>query len=123
MNSPQALITGNGDQRHTLVAVFLRGGADGLALVAPLEDDNYYKARPRIGIEKKEAVKLDGFFGLHPQLADLAPAFAEGELAIVHGAGTEDQSRSHFEAQDLMEHGGVVAGGWLGRFLRSRPVA
>jgi uncharacterized protein (DUF1501 family) len=121
MNNTQALITGNADQRQTLVVVFLRGGADGLALVAPLEDDNYYKARPRIGIQKKDAVKLDGFFGLHPQLADLARAFAEGDLAIVHGAGTEDQTRSHFEAQDLMEHGGIVAGGWLGRFLRARP--
>ncbi|MES2573007.1 MAG: DUF1501 domain-containing protein [Verrucomicrobiota bacterium] len=121
MNSPQALITGNGDQRQTLVAVFLRGAADGLALVPPIEDDNYYRARPRIGIAKKEAVRLDGFFGFHPQLAALAPAFASGDLAIIHGAGSEDQTRSHFEAQDLMEHGGVAAGGWLGRFLRARP--
>jgi uncharacterized protein (DUF1501 family) len=44
-------------------------------------------------------------------------------LAIIHGAGSEDQSRSHFEAQDLMEHGGLAAGGWLGRFLRARPEA
>jgi uncharacterized protein (DUF1501 family) len=121
MNAPQILITGNGDQRQTLVVIFLRGAADGLALVAPIEDDNYYRARPRIGIAKKDAVKLDGFFGFHPQLASLAPIFASGDLAIVHGAGSEDQSRSHFEAQDLMEHGGVAAGGWLGRFLRTRP--
>ncbi len=121
MNAPQALITGNGDARQTLIVVFLRGAADGLALVPPIEDDAYYKARPRIGIAKKDAVKLDGFFGLHPNLAALAPAFAEGELAIIHSAGSEDQSRSHFEAQDLMEHGGVAAGGWLGRFLRARP--
>lgn len=123
MNAPQALITGNGDAKQTLVVVFLRGGADGLALVPPIGDDNYFKARPRIAIERDEAVRLDGFFGLHPKLAELAPAFADGDLAIVHGAGSEDQTRSHFEAQDLMEHGGVVAGGWLGRFLRARPVA
>ena len=121
MNSPQALITGNGDARQTLVVVFLRGGADGLALVAPLEDDNYHKARPRIGVSRKEAAPLDGFFGFHPQLAPLASAFSEGELAIIHSAGSEDTTRSHFEAQDLMEHGGVAAGGWLGRFLRVRP--
>jgi uncharacterized protein (DUF1501 family) len=121
MSTPQALLTGQRDDRRTLVVVFLRGGADGLALVPPIADDNYHKARPRLGIEQKDAVALDGFFGLHPKLADLAPAYREGDLAIVHGAGSEDDTRSHFEAQDLMEHGGVVAGGWLGRFLRTRP--
>ena len=120
---PQALITGNGDQRRTLVVVFLRGAADGLALVPPIEDEHYYRARPRLGIAQKDAVRLDDRFGLHPRLAALMPAWREGELAIVHACGTEDQTRSHFEAQDLMEHGGVVAGGWLGRFLRSRPAA
>ncbi len=121
MNAPQAILTGNRDAQRTLVVIFLRGGADGLSLVPPVGDDNYYKARPRLGIAQKEAVALDGFFGLHPKLADLAPAWAEGDLAIVHGAGSEDDTRSHFEAQDFMEHGGVVAGGWLGRFLRVRP--
>ncbi len=119
----QALITGNGDQRQTLIVVFLRGAADGLALVPPLEDEHYYKARPRLGVAKKDAVRLDDRFGLHPKLQPLERAWREGELAIVHACGTEDQTRSHFEAQDLMEHGGVVAGGWLGRFLRTKPTA
>jgi uncharacterized protein (DUF1501 family) len=123
MNAPLAVISGNGDSRRTLVVVFLRGGADGLGLVAPLEDDNYYKARPRIGIPKKEAVPLDGFFGLHSEMSEFGRLFAEGDLTIVHGAGSEDKTRSHFEAQDLMEHGGVAAGGWLGRYLRVRPPA
>lgn len=121
--SPQALITGNGDQRRTLVVVFLRGAADGLALVPPLEDEHYYRARPRLGIARQAAVRLDDRFGLHPHLQPLEAAWREGELAIVHACGSEDQTRSHFEAQDLMEHGGVVAGGWLGRFLRARPAA
>jgi uncharacterized protein (DUF1501 family) len=123
MNAPLAVISGNGDARRTLIVIFLRGGADGLGLVAPLEDDNYYKARPRIGLSKKEAVALDGFFGLHPEMTEFGHVFAEGDLAIVHGAGSEDKTRSHFEAQDLMEHGGIAAGGWLGRFLRARPPA
>lgn len=41
----------------------------------------------------------------------------------MHAAGSEDETRSHFEAQDLMEHGGPVGGGWLGRFLRFRTGA
>jgi uncharacterized protein (DUF1501 family) len=116
----QLRLTGNGDERQTLVVVFLRGGADGLNLVAPLEDDGYYRARPRIAISKKDAVLLDGFYGLNPLLKKLEPAYQEGALAIVHAAGSEDGTRSHFEAQDLMEHGGLTAGGWLGRFLRAQ---
>src|SRR5439155_27330536 len=98
--------------------VFLQGGADGLNLVAPLEDDGYYRARPRIAISKQNALALDGFYGLNPLLKDLEPAYKEGALAIIHAVGSEDATRSHFEAQDLMEHGGPVGGGWPGRFLR-----
>lgn len=119
----QALITGQGDARRTLVVVFLRGAADGLALVPPVTDDHYHRARPRLGISAREAIRLDDRFGLHPKLQPLERAWRDGDLAIVHACGIEDDTRSHFEAQDLMEHGGVVAGGWLGRFLRTRPAA
>src|SRR5580693_7149939 len=120
MSDVQTFVTGNGDQQKTLVVVFLRGAADGLNLVAPLQDDGYYHARPRIAISKSEAVPLDGFYGLNPLLKPLANAYRDGALAIIHAAGSEDSTRSHFEAQDLMEHGGIVGGGWLGRFLRAQ---
>jgi uncharacterized protein (DUF1501 family) len=123
MSTPQAVITGEPDQQRTLIAVFLRGGADGLSLVPPLADDHYYKARPRLGIKAADALRLDDFFGLHPGLAPLESAWLEGDLAIVPACGSEDTTRSHFEAQDLMEHGGLTAGGWLGRFLRAAPLA
>ena len=67
-------ISGNRDDQRTLVVVFLRGAADGLTLVAPIEDDNYHKFRPRLAVQKKDAVMLDGFFGLHPNLRALEPA-------------------------------------------------
>jgi uncharacterized protein (DUF1501 family) len=120
MAEVQSYLTGNGDDQRTLVVVFLRGGADGLNLVAPLQDDGYYNARPRIAISRSKAVPLDGFYGLNPLLRPLEPAYRDGALAIIHAAGSEDSTRSHFEAQDLMEHGGLVGGGWLGRFLRAR---
>ena len=123
MNHTQTYISGNGDERRTLVVIFLRGAADGLHMVAPLGDDGYYRARPRIALSKSEAIRLDGFFGLHPRLSPLEGIYKDGKLAIVHAAGSEDNTRSHFEAQDLMEHGGVVAGGWLGRFLRTQTVS
>lgn len=119
---PKALgaVSGNGDDPRTLVVVFLRGAADGLTLVPPVEDAHYYGARPRLGVAKKDAVRLDGTLGLHPQLRPLERAYRDGQLAVIHAAGSEDESRSHFDAQDFMEHGGVAAGGWLGRFLRFR---
>lgn len=115
----QTHISANPGDRRTLIVVFLRGAADGLTLVAPLEDDNYHRFRPRLAVKKDEAIPLDGFFGLHANLKALEPAWKEGDLCIVHGAGGESDTRSHFEAQELMEHGGLTAGGWLGRFLRS----
>src|SRR5206468_9046413 len=59
-------------------------------------------------------------YGLNLLLQELEPAYKDGQLAIIHAAGSEDDTRSHFEAQDLMEHGGLVGGGWLGRFLRAQ---
>ena len=115
-----AALNGNGDDTRTLVVVFLRGGADGLTLVPPMADDNYYRSRPRISVSRGDALPLDGFFGLNSMLKPLKRVWDDGQLAIVHAAGSEDDSRSHFDAQDFMEHGGMAAGGWLGRFLRFR---
>lgn len=121
MANTTAYLNGNPEQPHALVVVFLRGGADGLNMVVPVEDDDYHRARPTIGIAKKETIDLDGFFALNPAMSPLYEPYAEGSLAIIHGAGSEDQTRSHFEAQDSMEHGGKVGGGWLGRYLRYSP--
>jgi uncharacterized protein (DUF1501 family) len=121
--SASANLSTNRDERRALVVVFLRGAADGLTLVAPVADDNYHKFRPRLAVKKSDAVPLDGTFGLHPNLRALESGWQEGDLAIIHGAGGESDTRSHFEAQDLMEHGGPTAGGWLGRFLRTRGPA
>jgi len=115
-----AIVGENRDTEETLIVVFLRGGADGLNLVPPLGDDDYYRARLAIGINSRDAVKIGDFFGLNPKLKDLGPLYSDGLMSIVHCAGSEDQTRSHFEAQDRMEHGGLVAGGWLGRYLLAR---
>jgi len=116
MQRLDAMQPGRADER-TLVVVFLRGGADGLTLVPPVADDAYHRARPVLRVRPDEALRLDDRFGLNPALAALLPHFREGRLAIVHGAGSDDTTRSHFEAQDRMEHGGDTGGGWLGRYL------
>jgi uncharacterized protein (DUF1501 family) len=119
-NTPKTYLNDSDRTERTLVVIFLRGGADGLSLVPPIGDDGYHNARSRIAVGEKEAFPLDGFFGLHPRMPELKPIYDAGELLVVHATGSEDSTRSHFEAQDLMEHGGQVAGGWLGRFLRYR---
>jgi uncharacterized protein (DUF1501 family) len=112
-----------GGRASSLVVVFLRGGADGLNLVVPREEKNYFFYRPTLAV--RDSLPLDGPFGLHPSLGALQPLFQEGRLAIVHAVGSDDDTRSHFEAQDLMERAGRpgdgVSGGWLARHLRSRP--
>jgi uncharacterized protein (DUF1501 family) len=102
-----------------LVVVFLRGGADGMTLVPPIGDDAYHRARPMLAVKREDASDLDGYFALHADLGPLLPRYRSGELGIVHGAGSEDDTRSHFEAQDTMEHGGAHGSGWLGRYLRA----
>ena len=106
-----------------LVVIFQRGAADGLNVVVPYREKNYYSMRPTIAIPANKVLDLDGFFGLHPSLAAFQPLYRAGHLAIVHAAGSPDMSRSHFDAQDYMESGtpGVksTADGWLNRALQS----
>lgn len=111
------VVSENRDLENPLIVVFLRGGADGLNLVAPVGDDDYFGARPTIGVSSRSALMLDDFFGFNPLMPNLARLYKEGMMSIIHCAGSEDQTRSHFEAQDIMDHGGKVAGGWLGRYL------
>lgn len=111
------------------VFVFMRGGADGLNLVAPYFEDGYHRARPALALKSPRAtgtgaraLDLDGRFGTHPALAPLHALFHEGRLGIVHACGSGDQSRSHFEAMSAMERGlpqqdTGVASGWIARHL------
>jgi uncharacterized protein (DUF1501 family) len=105
-----ALAAGGGARRKTIVVLFQRGACDGLNTVVPYGESAYRSLRPSIAIPPpsgghEAAVDLDGFFGLHPALGPLLPAWREGSLGIVHAAGSPDGTRSHFDAQDFMESG------------------
>src|SRR6266446_6076470 len=117
--------------KKQLVVLFQRGAADGLNIVVPFGEPNYYRLRPSIAIPQPKrgggdaAIDLDGFFGLHPSLAPLEPLFHKNQLAIVQAAGSPDPTRSHFDAQDFMESGtpGLKSteDGWLNRALETVP--
>ena len=114
-----------------LIAIFQRGAVDGLSMVVPHGDPDYYGARGSIAIARpapgaaETTVDLDGFFGLHPSLAPLKPLWDDRRLAVVHACGSTDTTRSHFDAQDYMESGtpGVKStpDGWLARGLAAMP--
>ena len=108
-----------------LVVIFQRGAADGLNIVVPYAEPQYYAMRPSINIPRKSVIDLNGFFGLHPSLSAFQPLWQQGYLAIVHAAGSPDTTRSHFDAQDFMETGTpgvkITEDGWLNRSLHSMP--
>jgi len=121
-------------RRKVLVAIFQRGAVDGLNMVVPFGEREYYAARPSIAVPRPNgarpddaAIDLDGFFGLHPRLAPLKPLWDARQLAVVHASGSPDSTRSHFDAQDYMETAtpGVKStqDGWLNRYLHAREHA
>jgi uncharacterized protein (DUF1501 family) len=127
----RAVAATTGTNKKKMVVLFQRGAMDGLNVVVPFGEPNYYQMRPTIAIPKPQhggldaALDLDGFFGLHPSLQPLMPLFRNDQLAIVQAVGSPDPSRSHFDAQDFMESGtpGVKAteDGWLNRAMQTIP--
>ena len=116
-----------GARTKRLVVIFQRGAADGLNIVVPHGERQYYAMRPNINIPRKSLYDLDGMFGLHPSLSPFLPLWEQRHLAIVHAAGSPDPTRSHFDAQDFMESGTpgvkVTEDGWLNRSLRELPLS
>lgn len=110
-----------------LIVLFQRGAVDGLNVVVPYREKNYYSMRPSIAIKQNEVLDLDGFFGLHPSMASFKPLYEAGHLAIIHAAGSPDMTRSHFDAQDYMESGTpgvkITEDGWLNRALQAQAPA
>src|SRR5262245_32120060 len=124
-----AYAAGEGRRSKKLVAIFQRGAVDGLSVIVPYGEADYYRARPSIAIARPRAgdsaaLDLNGFFGLNPRLAAFQPLWQRRELAIVHACGSPDSTRSHFDAQDYMETAtpGVKSteDGWLNRYLQAR---
>src|SRR5262245_41720768 len=114
-----------------LIAIFQRGAVDGLSMVVPFGENEYYRARPSIAIPRPGsgdggALDLNGFFGFNPRLQTLKALWDRRDLAIVHACGSPDATRSHFDAQDYMETAtpGIKStdDGWLNRYLQTRHI-
>jgi uncharacterized protein (DUF1501 family) len=123
--------------RDVVIAIFLRGGFDGLSAVVPYENA-YVTARPNTFVPRHDdlarpmnerCIFLDSpsngvSFGLNPNLSGLMTPYSEGKLLFIHASGSTDTSRSHFDAEKYMEAGQPLSvlnsfSGWLGRHLLS----
>lgn len=108
---------------HILVVVQLGGGNDGLNTVVPFGMDDYYKARPGIGIQARDALRLSGAdgVGLHPALRSLKDMYDNGMLAIAQGVGYPNPNRSHFKSMDIWQTADLAGtgDGWIGRYIDS----
>lgn len=93
-------------RRRRLVMVFLRGGLDGLSAIAPFADPAYARARGELALPAPGgsggALKLDGMFAMHPQLANVHAMYRAGECAALHATAYPCPERSHLIAQGLI---------------------
>jgi uncharacterized protein (DUF1501 family) len=118
------------DKNNIVVNIFLRGGCDALNLVAPIADKFYQDARSE-GLKIKDSGSNKGIeianglarqvFALHGEAQGLADLYKSKQLAIVHACGVPNGSRSHFEAQDMIDLGVATrttqTNGWLARYV------
>jgi uncharacterized protein (DUF1501 family) len=119
-------------ENKILICIFQRGAVDGLSMVVPYADPFYYQSRQEISLAPpmqaggvNNVMDLDGYFGLNPALSALLPIYKAGHLAPIQACGSPNDSRSHFDSQDLMEAGvdfdKSVQEGWLNRLAPFCP--
>jgi len=107
-----------------LLTIVLRGGLDGLAVVAPVGDPDWLKLRSEKSLTadgQTPALPLDGFFALNPAMPNLHRLYQAGQATVVHAVASPYRERSHFDGQDVLESGlskpGSADTGWLNRAL------
>lgn len=120
-----ALAQAPGEAR--MAVVLLRGGLDGLFAVQPYGEPGFGELRGPLALpgpgQEGGLLDLGGRFGLHPRLARLHAMYAANEALIIHAVAGNWRTRSHFDAQDLLESGADqrLASGWLNRALSALP--
>jgi uncharacterized protein (DUF1501 family) len=127
---PKSALAGTREPR--LLTVLLRGGLDGLSMIAPVGDPDYERLRQRIALKAEgggvnAGLALDGFFVLNPAMPFLHELYKRREAMAVHAVSTPYRGRSHFDGQDVLESGlggvGRTDDGWLNRALAGLPMA
>lgn len=125
---PRGALAASSDPR--LLTVILRGGLDGISMIAPVGDPDYARLRGKLALAADgpgAGVRLDTLFALNRNMPFLASLYARREALAVHAVATPYRGRSHFDGQDVLENGhpgtGRVDDGWLNRALAKLPAA
>ena len=109
-----------------MIVLQFSGGNDGLNTVIPVRNDIYYKARPKLGIEKDKALSLTDEVGINPALPFLKELYDDGSLGIMNNVGYPNPDRSHFRSMDIWQSASdsdkYVSTGWIGRYLDAQCV-
>jgi uncharacterized protein (DUF1501 family) len=109
---------------NTVIVVFLRGGSDGLRVLVPASSalglDYLRKVRPNLVPTDASMLALPTASGwaVNAAMKPLVDGFAN-QLAFVPATSTTNITRSHFQAQQILEAGGNTSfsTGWLDRTL------
>ena len=109
-------------QNTVLVSVFLDGGLDTLALLAPVDDTAYQALRPTLKMAPDAGFTFrdDDRLQWHSAAAPLKALHEEDKLTVVPAIGYSSPNQSHFTSRHFYEVGELnEAGqvGWLGRWL------
>lgn len=130
---PKVVLAQTASSRDIILSIFLRGGHDGLSMVYPFLDPNYYAGRPTIAIPQPDSsspnrgTNLDGTWAISQAMSPLLGAYQAGQLIFVQQTGLLNNTRSHFDAMRFLEVGKAadpnLMTGWLGRHLAtSTPI-
>ena len=108
--------------QKTLVTVFFNGGIDGLSVLFPAGDPQYYSLRPNLALAQTAGRPFteDSRLRWHPAAGGLATLHGEGKVSVMPAVGYDNSNQSHFTSRHYYEVGGTDASlrtGWLGRYL------
>jgi uncharacterized protein (DUF1501 family) len=108
--------------QKTLVTIFFNGGIDGLSVLFPAGDPQYYSLRPNLALAQTAGRPFteDSRLRWHPAANGLATLHGEGKVSVMPAVGYDNSNQSHFTSRHYYEVGGTDASlrtGWLGRYL------
>ena len=101
-----------------LVVLQLSGGNDYFNSIVPRSNGLYYDYRKLQVIPEGEEIPIDDDHGFHPDMEPLTQFWNDGRMAIIHGVGYENSTRSHFRSMDIWhtcEPDKIGTEGWVGR--------
>jgi uncharacterized protein (DUF1501 family) len=110
-----------GKDASILVILQMAGGNDGLNTVVPYSNDYYQRARPNLGLQSKDILKINDDIGLHSSLSGFKDLYDAGCLSVIQGIGYPNPNRSHFRSTEIWQTASdsekFEKYGWVGRYF------